>query len=119
MFSADDTIAAIATARGAAGVAVIRISGPTAWDIARQLFSKPKTAFQPGRFYHGWLLDPWTRDGQGQPLPVDEVLLLIFKAPHSFTGDDVVEIHCHGGDFLSRRVLECLPSERFSPERWI
>ncbi len=98
------TIAAIATARGHAGVAVIRISGPISWDIARQLFSKPKTQFQGGRFYHGWIVDPTDR-----ATLIDEVLLLVFKAPHSYTGEDVIEIHCHGGDYLSHKILSlCL-----------
>lgn len=98
-FQTESTIAAIATARGMAGVAVIRVSGPHAWEIGRRLFSKPETDFQPGRFYHGWVVD-----AAGEA--IDEVLLLIFKGPRSFTGEDVVEIHCHGGEYLSRRILE-------------
>lgn len=98
------TIAAIATARGTGGVAIIRISGTASWQIARTLFSKPDLSFAHGRFYHGWILDPFAPTQS--PAMVDEVLLLFFKSPKSFTGEDVVEIHCHGGEFLSRKVLD-------------
>lgn len=91
------TIAAIATARGAAGVAVIRVSGPDAWRIGRQIFSGRHTAFQPGQFYHGWISD------EGHL--IDEVLLLVFKGPHSYTGEDVIEIHGHGGEVISHTLL--------------
>lgn len=98
MINTDSTIAAIATARGEAGVAVIRISGPRAWEIAWEIFSRKNIVFQSGRFYHGWIVD----DGN----IMDEVLLLMFKAPHSYTGEDVAEIHCHGGDALSQKILQ-------------
>lgn len=97
MLSTDSTIAAIATARGQASVAVIRISGKEAWDIAFKLFSKKSIKYQHGRFYHGWITD----DGN----IIDEVLMLVFKSPHSYTGEDVIEIHCHGGDVVSHKIL--------------
>jgi tRNA modification GTPase len=98
------TIVAIATARGTGGVAIIRISGTASWQIARTLFSKPDLPFAHGRFYHGWILDPFSPTQP--PAMIDEVLLLFFKSPKSFTGEDVVEIHCHGGEFLSRKILD-------------
>jgi tRNA modification GTPase len=97
MLNTDTTIAAIATARGQASVAVLRISGRDAWDIARAMFSRKKIKFEPGRFYHGWITDNGNI--------VDEVLLLVFKGPNSYTGEDVVEIHCHGGDVISHKIL--------------
>lgn len=97
MIPSDATIAAIATARGEAGVAIIRISGREAWDIAWELFSRKNIVFQPGRFYHGWITD------EGEI--IDEVIMLMFKAPHSYTGEDVAEIHCHGGDYISHKIL--------------
>lgn len=102
MFDTEATIAAIATARGEAGVAVIRVSGKRAWEIGRALFSRKNITFQPSRVYHGWITE---EDGA----IVDEVLLLPFKAPRSYTGEDVIEIHCHGGDVLSHKILDlCL-----------
>lgn len=100
MFDSESTIAAIATPPGQGAVAIIRLSGSNAIDITRRLFSKPGTEFEHGRFYHGWIIDP--NDG----LLIDEVLVLIFKAPHSVTGEDVVEIQCHGGEYISQRILQ-------------
>ena len=101
--SSPSTIVAIATAPGQAGVAVIRLSGPEAWLIATNLFSKPFET--PNLAVHGWLRDPETQEA------VDNVLLLPFKAPKSFTGEDVVELHCHGGLYLPQRIVQlCLDS---------
>lgn len=101
--SRTDTIVALATPFGQGGVAVIRLSGPSALNIARQL--APKLAPQPearkalfARFQH-----PTTH------APIDEGLVLYFVAPHSFTGEDVVELHGHGGIAVSQMLLEaCL-----------
>ncbi|MBY0402778.1 MAG: tRNA uridine-5-carboxymethylaminomethyl(34) synthesis GTPase MnmE [Cyanobacteria bacterium] len=106
--SENSTIAAIATAQGASGVAVIRISGPHSWAIARSLFQGKAKMWEHGRFYHGWIVDqdPSEEGIQGRDSTLlDEVLLLCFQGPKSFTGEDVIEIHCHGGDFLSRKIL--------------
>jgi tRNA modification GTPase len=98
MSTAEDTIVAIATARGQAGVAVIRISGREAWDIAWEVFSKKNITFQHGHFYHGWIVD---EDGAN----IDEVLMLMFRGPKSYTGEDVVEIHSHGGDIIPQKII--------------
>jgi tRNA modification GTPase len=90
------TIAAIATAPGLAGVAIVRLSGPDSWAIARRLFSKPDT-LKTGRIAYGWVMNGST--------PVDEVIVLPFKAPRSFTGEDVIEIQCHGGQQVPHQVL--------------
>lgn len=96
-----DTIAAIATPPGQGGVAIIRISGPDAERIARQvfLFNTNLSLLRSHQLYFGRIVDPFT----GQAL--DQGLLTVMRAPHSYTGEDVVELHCHGGSFLSRRVL--------------
>jgi tRNA modification GTPase len=110
MSLADDTIIAIATARGQAGVAVIRISGREAWDIAWEVFSKKNITFQHGRFYHGWVVD--------EGIILDEVLMLMFRAPRSYTGEDVVEIHCHGGEIIPQKIVElccCFGARRADP----
>ena len=96
-----DTIAAIATPPGQGGVAVIRISGPTAEEIAGQVFSFRHLVhpLQSHHLYLGSIVD--SRSGQS----LDEGLLTVMRAPRSYTGEDVAEIHCHGGGFLSRNVL--------------
>ena len=91
----DDTIAALATAPGVGAIAVVRLSGPRARDIARALTRidpQPRQA-ELCTF----------RDFAGAPL--DRGLALFFPAPHSFTGDDVVELHCHGGRVVSDALL--------------
>lgn len=98
----EDTIAAIATPAGEGGVAIIRISGPQAEEIASRIFARPagrNGRLASHRLYHGKICDPVTRR------PVDEVLLTIMRKPRSYTGEDVVEIHGHGGAFLIRRML--------------
>ncbi len=93
------TIAAIATAPGRGGVAVIRVSGPDAFTVAQALTGRVP---QPGRIAFVRM-----QDAAGTSL--DEGLLLTFRAPHSYTGEDVVEFQCHGGSVTPRRILEaCL-----------
>jgi len=96
----DDTIAAISTPLGEGGIAVIRLSGPEAMSIVRKVFRSHRKILQAEsrRAYQGWIMD-------GEE-PVDEVVLTYFRAPHSYTGEDVVEVSCHGGRFVSQRILE-------------
>ncbi len=97
------TIAAIATAvaPGAGSVAIVRISGAEAEAIGRRLFVPPGAqVWDSHRVLYGHVVDPATGER------VDEALLLLMRAPRSFTGEDVVELHCHGGVIAVRRVLE-------------
>ncbi len=98
-----DTIAAIATAvaAGAGSVAIVRLSGPRAEAIGRRLFEAPGAqSWDSHRVLYGHVVDP--ADGRR----VDEALLLLMRTPRSFTREDVVEFHCHGGLIAVRRVLE-------------
>ena len=97
------TIAAIATAPGRGGVAVVRISGPDAFQVATSVTGRCVEATQAGRFFHVRFREPV----RGTVL--DDGLLLVFAAPRSYTGEDVVELQGHGGSVAPRRVLEaCL-----------
>lgn len=91
-----DTIAAIATPIGTGGVGVIRISGDKSFEIINKIYSKQN--LEAGRISHGWLCDGDKK--------IDEVIILPFKSPHSYTGEDVIEIHCHGGINVVRNILE-------------
>jgi tRNA modification GTPase len=98
-----DTIAAIATAVAAAegSVAIVRISGPDAEAIGRRLFAAAgRQIWESHRVLYGHVIDPATGER------VDEALLLLMQAPRSFTREDVVEFHCHGGLICVQRVLE-------------
>lgn len=98
-YQTDDTIAAVATAPGEGGVAVIRISGKEALSVAEKVFSGPVRAYKSHTAHFGKILD-------AERNAIDEVLLLVMLAPRSYTGEDTVEIQCHGGSLITRRVLE-------------
>ena len=108
----DDTIAAIATAPGAAGLAVLRVSGPRALAVAGAVFRGAALAEVASHtVHHGWAVWPRADAGSGGAVPdarLDEVLATVFRAPRSYTSEDVVEIACHGGELPSRRVLAAL-----------
>lgn len=93
-----ETITAIATPIGTGGVGVIRISGDKTYEILEKIYNK--TALEAGRISHGWILD-----GEKK---IDEVIVLPFKKPHSYTGEDVVEIHCHGGINVVKNILDLI-----------
>ena len=98
-----DTIAALATAvaPGEGSVAIVRLSGPRAEPIARQLFQAPgDQVWDSHRVLYGHVVDPLRGER------IDEALLLLMRAPRSFTREDVVEFHCHGGLQVVRQVLE-------------
>ncbi|MCH9612407.1 MAG: tRNA modification GTPase MnmE [Chlamydiia bacterium] len=99
-YDQDKTIAAIATPPGEGGVAIIRISGKEALPMAnllliKDIFAIPSHTARFAKIYH-----PTTKE------VVDEGIFLIMRGPNSYTGEDVVEIHCHGGALISKRVLE-------------
>ncbi len=91
-----ETIAAISTPIGTGGVGVIRISGDKSFEIALKV-SDRKT-LPAGKICHGWILD--------KEIKIDEVVILPFKNPNSYTGEDVVEIQCHGGVNVVRNILD-------------
>jgi tRNA modification GTPase len=97
-----DTIAAIATPIGQAGIGIIRMSGPHSAAIAHQIFKpkRPLKEFQSHQLYLGHLIDP----SSGRM--IDEVLLSFMKAPHSYTREDVVEINSHSGHLLLSSILQ-------------
>ncbi len=91
-----DTIAAIATAMTNSGIGIVRISGDEALDIVRKIYKGKE--LKDHEIHYGYIMD-------GQET-IDEVLVMIMKGPHSFTGEDTVEINCHGGVYVLRRILE-------------
>ncbi len=101
MLPEQDTIAAVSTPPGKGGVSVIRISGPLAWEFAFQRTLLKPNNIEPRHFYHAAL-----REGKDE---LDDALLLFFSAPDSYTGEDVLEVQCHGSPFITGRILEsCL-----------
>jgi len=110
----EDTITALATPEGNGGIAVIRISGPRSFEIVDLIFKGSETGMksakmQSHRLYHGHILDNET----GELL--DEVMCVLMKSPHSYTGEDVAEIHSHGGYVVPKRILDLLYSAEARP----
>lgn len=98
-----NTIVALATPAGRSGIGVIRLSGPNALAIAGSLAASTNFQPEPRVAHLVQLHDPSTRD------IIDEAIITYFKSPHSFTGEDVVEISCHGSPVLLRQVIDiCL-----------
>jgi len=90
----DDTIVAIATPMGVGGVGVIRLSGERALTIAERLLEEKPQEIKPRIVYHGWIMD------------ADEVMYAYMKSPKSYTGEDVVEVNCHGGAAVLKKILK-------------
>lgn len=99
----DTTIAAVATPPGRGGVGIIRISGTMALPIAARLCAKTNIA--PREIHYARFIDPESKE------VIDQGLVLYFKAPHSFTGEDVVELHSHGSPVVLDRLLTLITKE--------
>ena len=91
----NDTICALATASGGA-LGIIRISGAQSLEILSRIFSKDLSQAKPNTIHYGHIAD------------IDEVLVSVFRAPHSYTGEDSAEISCHGSSYILSKVLELL-----------
>ena len=98
----EETIAAISTPFGESGIGIVRMSGSLAQPIASKLFKpkKDQSSFISHHFHYGEIIDPQSGN------PVDEVLIVLMKSPKTYTREDIVEIHCHGGYFILQKVLE-------------
>ncbi|HJX60644.1 MAG TPA: tRNA uridine-5-carboxymethylaminomethyl(34) synthesis GTPase MnmE [Thermodesulfobacteriota bacterium] len=103
----EETIAAISTPFGVSGIGIVRISGSLAEPIATRLFRPKSKPFQfiSHQFHYGEIVDP--QKGH----PIDEVLLVLMKAPKTYTREDILEIHCHGGYFILQKILELVLRE--------
>ena len=100
-----DTIAAVSTPRGKGGIAVIRISGEDAFSVCDAVFTPacgmPLSQLAPARMYYGEIRMPSGEE-------VDSGMAVRFVAPRSFTGENTVEISCHGGALVTKKVLSAI-----------
>ena len=102
LFSSNDTICAISTPQGRGGIAVIRVSGPQALDIVQSRWQgKPLANMESHTVHLGQLTD-----SNGDLL--DQALLTVYRAPNSFTGEDVVELACHGSTWIQQQAIQTL-----------
>ena len=98
-----DTIAAIATAMSSSGIGIVRMSGPDSFEIIDKIF-QPKKAGKKLSNEKGYSLHyGFIKDGEDF---IDEVLVLAMRGPHSYTAEDTIEIDCHGGIFVVKKILE-------------
>jgi tRNA modification GTPase len=100
-----DTICAVATASGAGAIAVIRLSGENALEIADRIFVSKNKSKQIRTQKNFSILFGTVFDNE---TPIDEVLISVFRAPHSYSGEDIVEISCHGSLFIQQKILNVL-----------
>lgn len=105
MYSESSTIAAISTSMSEAGIGIVRMSGEESFEIADRIYrgkrNKKLSEQKSHTIHYGYIEE----DGE----TIDEVLVMLMRGPHTFTGEDTVEINCHGGVYVLRRVLEaCL-----------
>ena len=112
----NETIVAVSTAPGEGGIGIVRLSGDRAEEILAQLYETKRGAeeksrlrvcdggedrllFEDRKMHYGWIVDPVSNE------TIDEVLCVVMHAPHSYTGEDVAEIQCHGGPIPLRKIL--------------
>ena len=106
----DDTIAALATPPGIGAIGVIRISGKEALAIADKLFTSKKISLQPSHTLHAGFL-------KHNNVVLDEVVVALFKGPKSYTGEDVIEISCHGSPYIQQQVLQAITANGARPAK--
>ena len=111
-----DTIAAISTPPGKGGVALLRISGSAAVSIADKVFTpknkRPLSDTEHAKMVYGEIYE---QTATGERISIDDGMAVVFRAPHSFTGEDTVEITCHGGRLITKCVLEAIFSAGARP----
>jgi tRNA modification GTPase len=96
----EETICALSTAPGIGAIALVRMTGPESLRIAQAAFSKDISTVASSTAIHGWIMEGHQR--------IDDVLLTVFRGPNSFTGEDTVEIACHGSIFIQSEILRLL-----------
>ena len=110
-----DTIAAVATGMNCSGIGIIRISGEEAFEIADQIFcpaKKGKILKNQDTYtvHYGTIVD-------GEDI-LDEVIVLLMRGPHSYTAEDTVEIDCHGGVLVMKKILKLVIQKGARPAEW-
>lgn len=99
----ENTIAAISTSLQDGAISIIRLSGDKAIEITQKIFDRNIMNAKSHTIYYGFIID-------ADKNPVDEVLISIFRAPKTYTREDIVEINCHGGTFITRKILSMVLS---------
>ena len=108
-YTPDEPIAAIATALVPAALGIVRTSGKNSLELVAKCFSRPKALKEAAgnTLVYGWITDPSTKE------KIDEVMVAVYKAPKSFTGEDMAEVFCHGGTSTVLGVYHALLAAGF------
>lgn len=98
-YTPEEPISSIATALAPAALGIVRVSGKNVIEMVSKVFSRPKAllAAEGNSLVYGWIQNPQIQDKNQKPEKIDEVMLAVYRSPKSFTGEDMVEIFCHGG----------------------
>ena len=128
-YTADEPIAAIATPLSPGAIGIVRTSGKNCIDLVAKIFSRPKSLLsaQGNTLVYGWIVEPESESDSASNLQIseinsekkiprkkiDEVMLGVYRAPKSFTGEDMVEIYCHGGVAVVSAILNLLLKNGF------
>ena len=99
-----DTIAAIATPYGESAIGIVRLSGEKSLEILKKIFKSPSGKIKPRYAHYGYIVN---KNGE----PIDEAVVIYYKAPHSYTGEDMVEINLHGNPLILKEVLNRILEE--------
>lgn len=112
-YTAEEPIAAIATPLSSGAIGIVRTSGKNCIDLVSKVFSRPKALLsaQANSLVYGWIVEPSLNENQ--QIRVDEVMLGVYRGPKSFTGEDMVEIFCHGGVAVVTAILNLLLKNGF------
>lgn len=115
LYSPNDPIAAIATALSPAAIGMVRTSGAGSVEMVSSVFSRPKALLQAAgnTIVHGWIIDDEIVSGRSTRERIDEVMVSVYRAPHSFTGEEAAEITCHGGVAVVKAVMQRLLAAGF------
>jgi tRNA modification GTPase len=116
-YTPEEPVAAVATALAPAALGIIRTSGKNCIELVSRLFSRPRALLEaPGNtLVYGWIETPAPHDKSGKRNRIDEVIAGVYRTPKSFTGEDMVEISCHGGTAVVTAVYNLLLANGFRP----
>lgn len=114
-YTPEEPIAAIATALAPAALGIVRCTGTGVIELLSKVFSRPKALLsaEGNTIVYGWMVEPRDEAGEKEKQSIDQVLVSVFRDPRSFTGEDMVEISCHGGPGMVTEIFRLLTAHGF------
>ena len=114
-YTPEEPIAAIATALAPAALGIVRCTGTSVIELLSKVFSRPQALLSAAgnTIVYGWMVEPGDGAGEKEKQSIDQVLVSVFRGPRSFTGEDMVEISCHGGPGMVTEIFRLLTAHGF------